>query len=83
MLKERIAKELDFIGEHWVKGNNRPPFNYGGWRDECMKNLEDLFKQWALEMIGEDEPTEVWINHVGEKVIRNELRLELRQKIRE
>lgn len=41
---EEIMKELDFIGDHWVKGDDRPPFSYGGWRGECAVKISEIFR---------------------------------------
>lgn len=63
-LREEIAKELDFIGDHWVKGDDRPPFNYGGWRDECLDKIIELVNEqdidWSIDVRYEEDVIEAF-----------------------
>lgn len=48
-VRERILKEIDFISEHWVMGDDRPPFSFGGWREECASALERIVSEAVSE----------------------------------
>lgn len=41
-LREKILQRLDFLSDHWVNGDDKPPFSFGGWRDEVADELLKL-----------------------------------------
>lgn len=65
-LEKKIAKEIDFLSDHWVNGDDKPPFSFGGWREEVIASIVNIFEQSYAErekalvekfeeIIGEDE----------------------------
>jgi hypothetical protein len=30
-IREQITKEIDFLAEHWVEGDDHSPFSFSGW----------------------------------------------------
>jgi len=53
-LREEFAKELDFISDHWIKGDDRPPFSFGGWRDECLDKFMEIVTTAIQQAIAEE-----------------------------
>lgn len=51
LLKEKILKEIDFLSDHWVKGDDRPPFTFGGWREEVACSLVEICDWYADQKI--------------------------------
>ena len=41
-LKNKLLERLDFLSDHWVKGDDRPPFNFGGWREEIASDFVNI-----------------------------------------
>jgi len=41
-IRDQFERELDFISAHWVKEDDRPPFTFGGWRDECLDKFIEI-----------------------------------------
>lgn len=58
---------------------------YTAWENDCdTDRLKQQIKALMLEVIGEDESTEGYAKHNGERMARedrNQLRAELRQKV--
>ena len=48
-LEKQIAKEIDFLSDHWVNGDDKPPFSFGGWRGEVIATLANLFERSCKE----------------------------------
>lgn len=48
-LEKQIAKEIDFLSDHWVNGDDKPPFSFGGWRGEVIADLANLFEKSCKE----------------------------------
>jgi len=53
-LREEFAKELDFISDHWIKGDDRPPFSFGGWRDECLDKFMEIVTTAIQQAVAEE-----------------------------
>lgn len=51
LLKEKILKEIDFLSDHWVNGDDKIPFNFGGWRDEVAFTLVEICNWYADQKI--------------------------------
>ena len=43
-MREQILERIDFLSDHWVNGDDKPPFSFGGWRDEVANALVDIFE---------------------------------------
>lgn len=43
-LKKSFLKELDFLSDHWVNGDDKPPFSFGGWREEVANEFVKIAK---------------------------------------
>lgn len=43
-LKKSFLKELDFLSDHWVNGDDKPPFSFGGWREEVVNEFVKIAK---------------------------------------
>lgn len=73
-IKEKIMKEIDFLSDHWVKGDDRPPFSFGGWREEVTESLLKIFLslhsthigEWLLSELPLTEEDEVFIENRSE-----------------
>lgn len=55
-LKTEFAERIDFLSEHWIRGDDRPPFSFGGWRDEVVHELVS-FTEKAIKESREDTST--------------------------
>lgn len=42
-LGEEIMKEIDFLCDHWVEGDDKSPYRFGGWREEVQVKLVEIF----------------------------------------
>lgn len=38
-VKKQFLERLDFLSDHWVNGDDRPPFSFGGWREEVAEDF--------------------------------------------
>lgn len=41
-LKKEFEERIDFLSEHWIKGDDKPPFSFGGWRGEVVDELVSI-----------------------------------------
>lgn len=48
-IKESFLKELDFLSDHWVNGDDKPPFSFGGWREDVAYEFVAIVKYWVLQ----------------------------------
>jgi len=42
IFREAILKHIDFLSDHWVNGDDHPPFSFGGWREEVVNDIVKL-----------------------------------------
>jgi len=57
-LKSKFLKELDFLSDHWVNGDDKPPFSFGGWREEVANKFVEIASQ-ALQAAKEERDVEL------------------------
>lgn len=50
-IREEVAKEIDFLSDHWVNGDDKPPFNFGGWREEVLDTIMAIFAREQEEIL--------------------------------
>jgi len=53
-IRDQFERELDFISAHWVKEDDRPPFTFGGWRDECLDKFIEIVDTKIDQALAED-----------------------------
>jgi len=51
-LKEEILERVDFLSEHWTKGDDKIPFQFGGWREEVATDILKLIQSHLVKEIG-------------------------------
>lgn len=49
-IREQITKEIDFLAEHWVEGDDHSPFSFGGWKEEVVNTILSKFTTMIEEM---------------------------------
>lgn len=57
-LKSQILKQVDFLSDHWTKGDDKIPFQFGGWRDEVANDIVSLLDK-ELEKYKEEVVAEI------------------------
>lgn len=45
-MRSKLLERLDFLSDHWTKGDDRPPFNFGGWREEVADDFVEIYKNY-------------------------------------
>lgn len=69
-LREKILKEIDFLSDHWVKGDDRPPFSFGGWREEVADEIMFLVEEDKAQAI--QATREETVEEMKEKLLHKE-----------
>jgi hypothetical protein len=49
-LRVKIEKEIDFMCDHWVEGDDKSPYSFGGWRGEVLDAILAAFTREVEEM---------------------------------
>lgn len=60
-IKEKILKEIDFLSDHWVNGDDKPPFSFGGWREEVAESILSIFSELLKQ---QDYDHEILVNTI-------------------
>lgn len=42
--RRALLERLDFLSDHWVNGDDKPPFNFGGWREEIADAFIEIIR---------------------------------------
>lgn len=48
-MRGKLLERLDFLSDHWVKGDDRPPFSFGGWREEVADDFVEIYKNYLAD----------------------------------
>lgn len=54
-LKEKILYRVDFLSDHWTKGDDKIPFQFGGWREEVAEDIIKIFFQEKDKALAEQK----------------------------
>lgn len=68
-IKAQFLKELDFLSDHWVNGDDKQPFNFGGWREEVANEFVNIASQAISE--AEDGVRKGFHSHYSGKPIKH------------
>lgn len=48
-MRSELLEKLDFLSDHWIKGDDRPPFNFGGWREEVADDFIKIYRSYLAD----------------------------------
>lgn len=54
ILREEILKEIDFLCDHWVEGDDKSPYRFGWWREEVGDTLVKIYTTKLQESIAQE-----------------------------
>lgn len=91
IVKEQLLERIDFLSDHWVNGDDKRPFSFGGWREEVAEELVTLVRtqreqarqegvEAAIELIPdiwEVSEVEAWNGEAYLKLLKQKIRSKL------
>lgn len=66
-IREEILKEIDFLCDNWVEGDDKSPYRFGGWREEVGDTLLKIYTTKLSEAIAEERKK---VRGIVEKLIK-------------